>query len=114
MKKEEKLQQAALAALHKEMQRSGVEQHINTLTRFKYRWKDLSQRIAAVGLFVHKYVSGLENQCDRGCRDRIRESLLNEWQSWSNKNSQRIEILLSKGVRNDTIIRQNRPPNIKL
>lgn len=114
LKKEEKLQQAALAALHKEMQRSGVEQHINTLTRFKYRWKDLSQRIAAVGLFVHKYVSGLENQCDRGCRDRIRESLLNEWQSWSNKNSQRIEILLSKGVRNDTIIRQNRPPNIKL
>ena len=114
LKKEEKLQQAALVALHKEMRHSGVEQHTDTLTRFEYRWKDLSLRIAAVGQFAHKYVDGLEDQCDRGCRDRIRESMLNEWQSWSNEISQRIILLLPKDVRNDTILRHNLPPDIKL
>lgn len=72
----------AVEALHAEMERTQLNQHTDTLTRWEYRWKDFMQRVMAVNRFCYDYTDRLDERFSDNDRDRIREALLNEWQLW--------------------------------
>ncbi len=72
----------AIEALHIEMERTQLAQHTDTLTRWEYRWTDFMQRVMAVNQFCYDYTDRLDERFSDNDRDRIRETMLNEWQSW--------------------------------
>lgn len=72
----------AIAALHNVMEHSRLNEHIDTLTQWEYRWPDLSQRVMQVNQFCYDYADRLPADYSPDERDRIREAMLNEWQQW--------------------------------
>lgn len=72
----------AIDALHVEMERTQLTEHTDTLTRWEYRWNDFMQRVMVVNQFCYDYTERLDNNFTQEDRDRIRETMLNEWQSW--------------------------------
>lgn len=75
----------AIDALHAEMERTQLNAHTDTLTRWEYRWKDFMQRVMAVNQFCYDYTERLDNNFTQEDCDRIRETMLNEWQSWQQR-----------------------------
>lgn len=75
----------AIDALHAEMERTQLNAHTDTLTRWEYRWKDFMQRVMAVNQFCYDYTEHLDNNFTQEDCDRIRETMLNEWQSWQQR-----------------------------
>lgn len=71
----------ALHQLRKQMKASALDRHVDTLSRWDYRWPDLSRRISQVNRFVYDYTDNLAASFTTQERDQIRESMLNEWQS---------------------------------
>ena len=72
----------AIEALHEQMERTNLTEHTDTLTRWEYRWPDLTQRVMVVNQFCYDYVDRLDQTFTTEDRDRIRETLLLEWQQW--------------------------------
>ncbi len=72
----------AIKALHEQMENTQLTQHTDTLTQWEYRWPDLTQRVMIVNQFCYDYVDRLDQRFTSEDRDRIRETLLNEWQEW--------------------------------
>ncbi len=68
----------AIAALHAEMERTQLTQHTDTLTKWEYRWPDLTQRIMVVNHFCYDYTDRLDERFNADGRDRIREAMLTE------------------------------------
>ena len=92
---EERMQQEALKALHNKMRLSGVEKHLDTLSRWDYRWPDLSERIAEMGQYAFAYTEQLEGKCDRTMQTRIREAMQEDWKRWNEKVNNLINSILS-------------------
>lgn len=75
-----------LKALQERIRRSGIDRHTDTLTQWKYRLPDLSERVMAVNQFCYDYVEHqLPETLDEGQRERIRQAMLSEWQKWQKK-----------------------------
>ncbi len=72
----------AIEALHRQMDRTQLTQHTDTLTQWEYRWPDLTQRVMAVNQFCYDYIEQLDERFTADDRDHIREALLSEWQQW--------------------------------
>ena len=82
----------ALQALHKEIECSQIDRHLDTLSKWEYRWPDLSARMTDVSRFIYDYVDGL---ADGGSgqaqglsqqeRDQVRQAMLDAWKEWSRK-----------------------------
>ena len=113
LNQEEDLRKEALKALQREIAKSKINQHLDTLSHWNYRWQDLSQRVAAVAQFIHGYTDNLQKQCDRAVADRIRETMLKEWQRWSNQVTGKIELFLRAEKELDYKSHRNMPPNRK-
>lgn len=111
--KEDGLKKEALKALQREIAKSKINQHLDTLSDWHYRWPDLSQRVAAVGQFVYGYTDNLQKQCDRVMADRIRETMLKEWQQWSKQVTGRMELLFRRENDVDFTKHKNMPPKVK-
>ena len=111
--KEDELKKEALKALQREIAKSKINQHMDTLSDWHYRWPDLSQRVAAVGQFVYGYTDNLQKQCDRVMADRIRETMLKEWQQWSKQVTGRMELLFRRENDVDFTKHKNMPPKVK-
>ena len=111
--KEDELKKEALKALQREIAKSKINQHLDTLSDWHYRWPDLSQRVAAVGQFVYGYTDNLQKQCDRVMADRIRETMLKEWQQWSKQVTGRMELLFRRENDVDFTKHRNMPPKVK-
>ena len=111
--KEDELKKEALKALQREIAKSKINQHLDTLSDWHYRWPDLSQRVAAVGQFVYGYTDNLQKQCDRVMADRIRETMLKEWQQWSKQVTGRMELLFRRENDVDFTKHKNMPPKVK-
>lgn len=75
----------AITALHEQMDRTQLSQHIDTLSQWKYRWPDLTQRVMAVNQYCYDYTDRLDERFTSSDRDQIRESMLTEWQQWQQK-----------------------------
>ena len=114
LNREEDLKKEALKALQREIAKSKINQHLDTLSHWNYRWQDVSQRIAAVAQFIYGYTENLQKQCDRAVADRIRETMLKEWQLWSNQITGKIELLLRAEKESDYRSHRNMPPGLKL
>ena len=83
LNREAKSREEALKALQERIKRSGIDRHTDTLTQWKYRLPDLSERVMAVNQFCYDYVEHrLPESLDEGQRERIRQAMLNEWQKW--------------------------------
>ena len=113
LNREDNLKKDALKALQREIAKSRIDQHLDTLSHWKYRWPDLSQRIAAVGQFIFGYTDNLQKQYDRNIADRIRESMLKEWQRWSKQVTGKMEILFIGEKEGDYKNHRNMPPTLK-
>lgn len=75
----------AIAALHEQMDRTQLAQHIDTLSQWEYRWPDLTQRVMAVNQYCYDYTDRLDERFTSSDRDQIREAMLTEWQQWQQK-----------------------------
>ena len=84
----------AIEALHEEMERTQLTKHTDTLTMWKYRWPDLTQRVMVVNQFCYDYADRLDERFSSSDRDRILEAMLSEWQEWQ----QRVNALSSAKV----------------
>jgi serine/threonine protein kinase len=113
LNQEEDLKKEALKALQREIAKSKINQHLDTLSHWNYRWQDLSQRVAAIAQFIHGYTDNLQKQCDHAAADRIRETMLKEWQRWSNQVTNKMELLLRAEKESDYTKHRNMPPQIK-
>ena len=81
-----------LKALQERIRRSGVNRHTDTLTEWKYRLPDLSERVMEVNQFCYDYVEHqLPATLDEGQRERIRQAMLTEWQKWQKKVYSRVK-----------------------
>lgn len=85
MNRVERAETDAIAALHEQMDRTQLSQHIDTLSQWKYRWPDLTQRVMAVNQYCYDYTDRLDERFTSSDRDQIRESMLTEWQQWQQK-----------------------------
>lgn len=81
----ERAETDAIAALHEQMERTQLKQHIDTLSQWEYRWPDLTQRVMAVNQYCYDYTDRLDERFTSSDRDQIRESMLTEWQQWQQK-----------------------------
>ena len=113
LNQEENLKKEALKALQREIAKSKINQHLDTLSHWNYRWQDLSQRVAAIAQFIHVYTDNLQKQCDHAAADRIRETMLKEWQRWSNQVTNKMELLLRAEKESDYTMHRNMPPQVK-
>lgn len=113
LNQEEDLKKEALKALQREIAKSKINQHLDTLSDWHYRWPDLSQRVAAIAQFIHGYTDNLQKQCDHAAADRIRETMLKEWQRWSNQVTGKMELLLRAEKELDYTKHRNMPPMVK-
>ena len=113
LNQEEDLKKEAMKALQREIAKSKINQHLDTLSHWNYRWQDLSQRVAAVAQFIHGYTDNLQKQCDHAAADRIRETMLKEWQRWSNQVTNKMELLLRAEKESDYTKHRNMPPQVK-
>ena len=113
LNQEEDLKKEALKALQREIAKSKINQHLDTLSHWNYRWQDLSRRVAAIAQFIHGYTDNLQKQCDHAAADRIRETMLKEWQRWSNQVTNKMELLLRAEKESDYTKHRNMPPQIK-
>lgn len=106
----ERAKTAALQALRKEIEHSKIDQHLDTLNKWQYRWPDLSIRMTNVSRFIYNYVDGLELTAQE--RDQVRQAMLDVWQQWSAKVMTRANSIRSKvyHIAPDTVINQNSPP----
>lgn len=75
----------AITALHEQMERTQLAQHIDTLSQWEYRWPDLTQRVMAVNQYCYDYTDRLDERFTSNDRDQIREAMLTEWQQWQQK-----------------------------
>ncbi len=98
---------AALEALHKEIRRSHIDSHIDTLSRWKYRWQDLSLRMTNISRFIYRYVDGLTTLTPPE-RDQIRMSMLDVWQQWNTNVMNRVHSIRRRVLSNnpDTLLIQ--------
>ena len=85
MNRVERAETDAIAALHEQMDRTQLSQHIDTLSQWEYRWPDLTQRVMAVNQYCYDYTDRLDERFTSSDRDQIRESMLTEWQQWQQK-----------------------------
>lgn len=76
---------AALESLQEEMDRTQLIAHTDTLTLWKYRWPDLTERVMAVNQFCYDYTERLDERFSQADRDRILEAMLSEWRKWQQK-----------------------------
>ena len=77
--------EAAIEALNEEMERTQLTKHTDTLTMWKYRWPDLTQRVMAVNQYCYDYADRLDERFSSADRDRILEAMLSEWQKWQQR-----------------------------
>ena len=92
----QRAQDEALRALHREMERTKVNQHIDTLTRWVYRWPDLGERIMSANNFIYDYVNRLPSTFNDYERAHIREVMLNDWKNWQDK---AMRLSVPKGIK---------------
>jgi len=85
MNRVERAETDAIAALHEQMDRTQLSQHIDTLSQWEYRWPDLTQRVMAVNQYCYDYTDRLDERFTSSDRDQIREAMLTEWQQWQQK-----------------------------
>ena len=85
MNRVERAETDAIAALHEQMDRTQLSQHIDTLSQWEYRWPDLTQRVMAVNQYCYDYTDRLDERFTSSDRDHIREAMLTEWQQWQQK-----------------------------
>ena len=110
---------AALLALRKEIEKSHIDRHLDTLSEWEYRWPDLSKRMTDVSRFIYNYVDRLADGgqgLQQHERDQVRQAMLDEWKQWSTKVVTRangIRLRLDSS-RPDSMIYVNREPTIPL
>ena len=78
----------AMEVLQEEMEKSQVNQHLDTLSNWNYHWPDLNERILNVNRFIYDYTDRLDDNLSEQEVADIRKYLLDEWQRWSEKVSQ--------------------------
>ena len=92
LNREARSKEEALKALQEQIKRSGVNRHTDTMTQWKYRLPDLSERVMEVNQFCYDYVEQrLPASLDEGQRERIRQAMLSEWQKWQKKVYSRVK-----------------------
>lgn len=72
----------AITALHEQMVQTQLKQHVDTLKQWEDRWPDLTQRVMAVNQYCYDYTDRLDERFTSNDRDKIRETMLTEWQQW--------------------------------
>lgn len=72
----------AITALHEQMEQTQLKQHVDTLKQWEDRWPDLTQRVMAVNQYCYDYTDRLDERFTSNDRDKIRETMLTEWQQW--------------------------------
>lgn len=115
----------ALQALHREITHSQINQHLDTLSKWEYRWLDLSARMTDVSRFIYDYVDGLaeggsgqaQESLSQQERDQVRQAMLDAWKEWSRK-----LVTQATGIRSKSsapppdsfVIERNRIPKVDL
>lgn len=111
--KVEEAKKAGLQHLHRQMKASALDRHLDTLSRWVYRWPDLSRRMLQVNRSIYNYTDNLPSSYSKQERDQIRESLLSEWQSWSDKiinRAQSVRLRKDKPLPDSFKIHKNKIP----
>lgn len=72
----------AITALHEQMERTQLKQHVDTLKQWEDRWPDFTRRVMAVNQYCYDYTDRLDERFTSNDRDKIRETMLTEWQQW--------------------------------
>lgn len=80
----------ALDALHREMERSQVAEHIDTLSRWDDHWPDLNQRMVDVCQFIYRYTDSLPGEFNQYERDQVREAMLDDYRQWNERIANRM------------------------
>ena len=80
----------ALEALHQKMKESGVAEHIDTLSRWEWRYPDLNDRIMSVCQYVYEYTDSLSAAFNQYECDQIMEMMLDDFQQWNERIQNRI------------------------
>ena len=80
--------ETALKALHREMKRTQIDRHLDTLTQWTRRWPDISERILRVNRFIYDYCERLDDSFSSDEKRQILEAMLDEWQKWNQHISQ--------------------------
>ena len=77
--------QQALEALSREMNATQLEEHIDTLSRWDYRWPDLNTRLVDVCKFIYAYTDALPSSYSQYDRDQIAEAMLSRYGQWNDQ-----------------------------
>lgn len=77
--------QQALEALSREMNATQLEEHIDTLSRWDYRWPDLNTRLMDVCKFIYAYTDALPSSYSQYDRDQIAEAMLSRYGQWNDQ-----------------------------
>jgi serine/threonine protein kinase len=82
--------QQALEALSREMNATQLEEHIDTLSRWDYRWPDLNTRLMDVCKFIYAYTDALPSSYSQYDRDQITEAMLSRYSQWNDEITDRV------------------------
>ena len=113
----EQARRTALQALQREMERSQVGRHLDTLSHWSYRWPDLTARIANVNRFIYQYTEHHGGGLSPQERDQIRQTMLDQWQTWSHNISTRanaVRMKQSTPTPDSFVVHKNRIPKDRL
>lgn len=113
----EEAKKEALQALRAQIKASSLDRHLDTLSRWSYRWPDLSQRIMKVNRFIYDYTDKLPASFSMQERDQIMESMLNVWQVWNRKvcdRAQSVRVKVNRQFSDSSKIHRNKIPKDRL
>ena len=86
----------AVAALHAEISRSGIDHHLDTLSHWSYHLPDLSNRMTGVSRFIYRYTDDMASHYKPHECKVARQAMLDEWSAWSKSVTTRANSIRSK------------------
>ena len=79
-----RLTSRALAQLEDSIKATGLTQHVDTLSQWKYLDPQVNEKILSVNAFIYDYAETQLTDCSDRERTDIRYRMLDRWQAWHN------------------------------
>jgi serine/threonine protein kinase len=96
LNRSDRVKAEALQALKQVIRRSQIDHHLDTLSQWRYRWTDLSNRTYNVSNFIYQYADQLKLQMGQQEVDQVLRVMLDYWKEWSMRVSTRANVIRLK------------------
>lgn len=90
-----RLTSRALSQLEDSIKATGLTQHVDTLSQWKYLDPQVNEKILSVNAFIYDYVETQLTDCSDRERTDIRYHMLDRWQAWHDDIVGRVKRIIS-------------------